>query len=184
MASTSHAASRRSLRPHTTPNVRENARRERERLLARQAELEKLSAPIHAAAEKLAKLDAAVSARAEAPLKKIERLEKARDRKIEKIQQEYAAKIAAVREELESSAEQMTPDEREQEATLLREYADAIVRFSDKASAAELAPLLGVSVREAKKIIEQARDNLGITGDSPDSAETSDVDQPVTAAAS
>ncbi|MEF9411330.1 hypothetical protein AB0P13_23175 [Rhodococcus pyridinivorans] len=184
MASTSRVASRRSLRPHTAGNVRENARRARERLLARQAELEKLSAPIHAAAEKLAKLDSAVSARADAPLKKIERLEKARDRKIEKIRQEYAAKIAAVREELESDAEQMTPAEREQEEMLLREYADAIVAFSGKASAAELAPLLGVSVREAKKIIEQARADLGITGDSSDSAEPSDEDRPVSVAVS
>jgi len=97
MATSSKAAARRSLRPHTTPNVRENLRREKERVLARQAELETLAAPINEAAAQLAKIDAIVDARAAAAQRKIEQLEKARDKRIEKIRAEFAAKIAAAR---------------------------------------------------------------------------------------
>lgn len=189
MATSSTSAARRSLRPHTAPNVRENLRRERERVLARQAELESFAAPINDAAAKLAKLDAVLESRAATPRRKIEQLEKARDRRVAKIQQEYAAKIEAVKAEAESAGVHLTPEEQAQEASLLREYALAIVEFGKNASAGELAPLLGVSAREAKKIIEQAKSDL----DTPDipaspaaSAPTSAPDggdtQPVTAA--
>ena len=162
MATSSNAAARRSLRPHTAPNVRENLRRERERVLARQAELEALAAPIHDAAAKLAKLDAVLEARAATPQRKIEQLEKARDRRIAKIQQEYAAKIEAVKAQAESAGTHLTPEEQQQESTLLRDYALAIVEFNKNASPLELAPVLGVSTREAKKIIAQAKDDLAV----------------------
>lgn len=177
MASTSQSASRRSLRPHTTPNVRENARRQRERLLARQAELEALAGPIHEATSKLSKLEATVASRAQAPLKKIERLEQAQDRRIKKIQEEYAAKIAEIEREVEASAETLTPQEREQESSLLREYAEAIVAFSRSASASELAPLLGVSTREAKTLILQAEVDLDVADTVKSAASLSDDKQ-------
>lgn len=186
MATSSNSAARRSLRPHTTPNVRENLRRERERFLARQAELESLAAPINDAAAQLAKLDAAVESRASAPQRKIEQLERARDRRIAKIQQEYAAKIEAVKAEAEQAGVQLTAEEQAQEAGLLQDYALAIVRFSKAASPAELAPILGVSTREAKKIIEQAKDGASLTGiasSAPAPAPSADGTQPVTAAA-
>ncbi|QDC17353.1 hypothetical protein [Rhodococcus ruber] len=164
MATSSTSAAHRSLRPHTTPNVRENLRRERERVLARQAELETLAAPITDAAAKLAKLDAVLESRAATPQRKIEQLERARDRRIAKIQQEYAAKIETVKTEAESAGNALTPDEQAQETVLLREYASAIVEFGKNASPAELAPLLGVSTREAKKIIEQAKSALAASG--------------------
>lgn len=187
MAMSSKAAARRSLRPHTTPNVRENLRRERERVLARQAELETLAAPINDAAAKLAKLDAALESRAATPQRKIEQLEKARDRRIAKIQQEYAAKIEAVKTEAQSAGTHLTLEEQQQESSLLREYASAIVEFSENASPAELAPLLGVSTREAKKIIEQAKDDLATSGvvaspAPPDSSPAADDNNLVTAA--
>lgn len=144
--------------------MRENLRREKERFLARQVELESLAAPIHDTAAKLAKLDAVVESRSAAPQRKIEQLEKARDRRIAKIQQEYAAKIEAVQAEAESAGTHLTPEEQQQESVLLREYASAIVEFSENASPAELAPLLGVSTREAKKIIEQAKADLAASG--------------------
>ncbi|NCL75601.1 hypothetical protein [Rhodococcus sp. YH1] len=189
MATSSKAAARRSLRPHTTPNVRENLRREKERFLARQAELESLATPIHDAAAQLAKLDAVVESRSAAPQRKIEQLEKARDRRIQKIQAEYAAKIEAVQAEAESAGAHLTPEEQGQESSLLRRYALAIVEFSENASAAELAPLLGVSQREAKMIIEQAKDDLDGSGTAaspataaPAPAPVADDTQPVTAA--
>ena len=177
MASTSQSASRRSLRPHTTPNVRENARRQRERLLARQAELEALAGPIHDATDKLSKLEATVASRAQAPLKKVERLEQTRDRRIKKIQEEYAAKIAEIQREMEAGTETLTPQEREQESSLLREYAEAIVTFSRSASASELAPLLGVSTREAKKLIMQAKADLGVADAAESAASSSEGKQ-------
>ncbi len=189
MATSSTSAARRSLRPHTAPNVRENLRRERERVLARQAELEKLAAPINDAAAKLTKLDAVVESRAATPRRKIEQLEKARDRRIAKIQQEYAAKIEAVKAEAESAGVHLTPEEQAQESSLLREYALAIVEFGKNASAGELAPLLGVSAREAKKIIEQAKSDLDTSdvaaspaASAPTSAPGAGDAQPVTAA--
>ncbi|NGP05758.1 hypothetical protein G6038_09740 [Rhodococcus sp. 14C212] len=187
MATSSKAAARRSLRPHTTPNVRENLRREKERFLARQAELESLAAPINDAAAKLAKLDAVLESRAATPQRKIEQLEKARDRRIAKIQQEYATKIEAVQAEAKSAGTHLTPEEQQQELSLLREYASAIVAFSENASAGELAPLLGVSTREAKKIIGQAKDDLAASGvvaspATPAPAPAIDDKQPVTAA--
>ncbi|MGW4019602.1 hypothetical protein ACWECW_25185 [Rhodococcus ruber] len=187
MATSSKAAARRSLRPHTTPNVRENLRREKERLLARQAELESLAAPIHDTAAKLAKLDAVLESRAATPQRKIEQLEKARDRRIARIQQEYAAKIEAVQEEAKFAGTHLTPEEQQQESSLMREYALAIVEFSQNASPAELAPLLGVSTREAKKIIEQAKDDLATSGvvaspATPDSSAAADDNHLVTAA--
>lgn len=183
MATSSKAAARRSLRPHTTPNVRENLRRERERVLARQAELESLAAPINDAAAKLAKLDAMLESRAATPQRKIEQLEKARDRRIAKIQQEYAAKIEAVRAEAASAGTHLTSEEQEQESVLLREYASAIVEFSENASPAELAPLLGVNTREAKEIIEQAKDCLDASGVAAlPAAPAADDTRPVTAA--
>lgn len=164
MATSSQSAARRSLRPHTAPNVRENLRRERERLLARQAELETLAAPINDVAAQLAKLDEAVEARVMSPQRKIEQLQRRRDQRIErmkeKLEQEYAAKIAAIESEADTAGAHMTPDEQTQESTLLREYAQAIVEFSKNASPAELAPLLGMSTREAKKIIEQAKEDV------------------------
>jgi len=189
MATSSKAAARRSLRPHTTPNVRENLRREKERFLARQAELESWAAPIHDAAAHLAKLDAVIESRSAAPQRKIEQLEKARDRRIAKIRAEYAARIEAVQADAESDGAHLTSEEQEQESALLRRYALAIVEFSENASAAELAPLLGVSTREAKKIIEQANADLAAsrTVEAPSStaspipAESPTVGQPVTA---
>ena len=182
MASTSHSASRRSLRPHTTPNVRENARRQRERLLARQAELEALAGPIHEATDKLSKLETTVASRAQAPLKKIERLEQTRDRRIKKIQEQYAAKIAEIQQEMEADTETLTPQEREQESSLLREYAEAIVTFSRSASASELAPLLGVSAREAKSLILQAQADLGVADSAEAAVPPSENKQTVPAA--
>lgn len=126
--------------------------------------MESLAAPINDAAAQLAKLDAAVESRASAPQRKIEQLERARDRRIAKIQQEYAAKIEAVKAEAEQAGAQLTAEEQAQEAGLLQDYALAIVRFSKAASPAELAPILGVSTREAKKIIEQALDGLSLGG--------------------
>ncbi|MEE2033994.1 MULTISPECIES: hypothetical protein [Rhodococcus] len=191
MATSSNAAARRSLRPHTAPNVRENLRRERERVLARQAELESLAAPIHDAAAKLAKLDAVLDSRAATPQRKIEQLEKARDRRIQKIQEEYAAKIETVKAEAESAGTHLTPEEQQQESALLRDYALAIVEFNKNASPLELAPVLGVSTREAKKIIAQAKDDLAAPGTAaspatatatPVPASAADDTQPVTAA--
>lgn len=187
MATSSTSAARRSLRPHTVPNVRENLRRERERVLARQAELQKLAAPINDAAAKLTKLDAVLESRAATPRRKIEQLERARNRRIAKIQQEYAAKIEAVKAEAESAGVHLTPEEQAQESSLLREYALAIVEFGKNASAAELAPLLGVSAREAKKIIEQAKSDLdppdvAASPAAPASAPGAGDTQPVTAA--
>lgn len=160
MATSSKAAARRSLRPHTTPNVRENLRREKERVLARQAELETLAAPINEVAAQLAKIDAIVDSRAAASQRKIQQLEKARDKRIEKIREEFAAKIAAARTDAESTELGLTADEQAHEEALLLDYARAIVTFSEGASAAELASVLGVGIREAKKITEQARKDL------------------------
>ncbi|WP_330766948.1 hypothetical protein [Rhodococcus sp. M8-35] len=160
MATSSKAAARRSLRPHTAPNVRENLRREKERLLARQAELETLAAPINEVAAQLAKIDATVASRAAAAQRKIQQLEKARDKRIEKIRAEFAAKIEAARTDTESIELGLTPQEQAHEEALLLDYARAIVTFGESASAAELASVLGVSTREAKKIIEQAKVDL------------------------
>ena len=160
MATSSKAAARRSLRPHTTPNVRENLRREKERVLARQAELETLAAPINEAAAQLAKIDAIVDARAAAAQRKIAQLEKARDKRIEKIRAEFAAKIAAARTDAESTEAGLTPQEQAREEALLLDYARAIVAFSEGASATELASVLGVGTREAKKVLEQAKTDL------------------------
>lgn len=189
MATSSNSAARRSLRPHTAPNVRENLRRERERFLARQTELESLAAPINEVAAKLAKLDAVIESRESAPLRRIEKLEKTRDQRIQKIQDEFAAKIDAVKTEAAAAGGQVTPEEAAQESALLRDYALAIVEFSNSASASELAPLLGVSSREAKKIIEQAKADLGASGAaaaavSTEPAPTAPADdkQPVTVA--
>ncbi|WP_052033957.1 hypothetical protein [Rhodococcus ruber] len=163
MATSSKAAARRSLRPHTAPNVRENLRREKERLLARQAELETLAAPINEVAAQLAKIDAIVDARVTAAQRKIQQLEKARDKRIEKIRAEFAAKIAAARSEVESTELGLTPEEQAHEEALLLDYARAIVAFGEGASAAELASVLGVGTREAKKIFEQAKTDLAVT---------------------
>ena len=182
MATSSNSAARRSLRPHTTPNVRDNLRRERERFLARQAELESLAAPINDTVARLAKLDAAVESRASAPLRKIEQLEKARDRRIAKIQQEYAAKIEEAKAAADQAGAHLTPEEQAQEALLLHDYAVAIVEFSEAASPAELAPLLGVSTREAKKIIEQAKADLSVAGGAASSTPADDSAQPATVA--
>ncbi|MFF0284088.1 hypothetical protein ACFYSW_27655 [Rhodococcus aetherivorans] len=160
MATSSKAAARRSLRPHTAPNVRENLRREKERLLARQAELETLAAPINEVAAQLAKIDAILDARAAAAQRRIQHLEKARDKRIEKIRASFAAKIAAARTDAESTELGLTPDEQAHEEALLLDYARAIVTFGEGASAAELASVLGVGTREAKKIIEQAKTDL------------------------
>lgn len=160
MATSSKAAARRSLRPHTAPNVRENLRREKERLLARQAELETLAAPINEVAAQLSKIDAIVDSRAAAAQRKIEQLEKARDKRIEKIREEFAAKIAAARTDAESTELGLMPEEQAREEALLLDYARAIVTFSEGASPAELASVLGVGTREAKKIIEQAKNDL------------------------
>lgn len=168
MASSSDAAARRSLRPHTAPNVRENLRKQKERVLARQAELEQLAAPIHDIAAKLGKLDALVESRSSAGERKIEHLEKAREKKIDKIRAEFAVKIDAAREEAQSADHSLTAPEKEQEQQLLHEYAQAIVAFGTGASAAELGVVLGVSIREAKKIVEQAKQDLGV-------AETADT---------
>ncbi|WP_119699149.1 hypothetical protein [Rhodococcus ruber] len=160
MATSSKAAARRSLRPHTTPNVRENLRREKERLLARQAELETLAAPIIEVAAQLAKIDALVDARATAAQRRIAQLEKARDTRIEKIRAEFAAKIAAARTDAESTELGLTPQEHAHEEALLLDYARAIAAFTEGASATELASVLGVGAREAKQIIEQAKTDL------------------------
>ncbi|MGV9950098.1 hypothetical protein [Rhodococcus aetherivorans] len=167
--------------------MRENLRREKERLLARQAELETLAAPIHEVAAQLAKLDAVIDSRSAAPQRKIEQLEKARDRRIAKIRAEYAAKIEAVKTESESAGTHLTREEQQQESLLLREYASAIVEFSENASTSELAPLLGVSTREAKKVIGQAKADLAAYGataspTTPAPAPAAHDKQPVTAA--
>ena len=164
MATSSNAAARRSLRPHSAPNVRENLRRERERLLARQAELEKLAGPINEVAAQLAKLDAVVESRSTAAERKIEQLVKARDKKIEKLRQEYEAKIEAAKKEAESTDSSLTAEEQVQEDALLLDYARAIAVFAKDASVAELASVLGVSVREAKKTVEQAKQDLAAAG--------------------
>ncbi|MCD5422315.1 hypothetical protein [Rhodococcus pyridinivorans] len=135
-----------------------------------------MAGPIHDATDKLSKLEATVASRAQAPLKKIERLEQTRDRRIKKIQEEYAAKIAEIQREMEAGTETLTPQEREQESSLLREYAEAIVTFSRSASASELAPLLGVSTREAKTLIMQAKADLGVA-DAAESAASSSEDK-------
>ncbi len=173
MATSSNAAARRSLRPHTAPNVRENLRRERERLLARQAELEKLAGPINEVAAQLAKLDAIVDSRSTAAERKIEQLVKARDKKIEKIREEFAAKIEAAQKEAESADGGLTPEEQAQEDALLIDYARAVVMFSADASVTELASVLGVSTREAKRTVEQAKKNLAAAGIALDMAENS-----------
>lgn len=160
MASSS-AAARRSLRPHTAPNVRENLRKQKERLLARQAELEELAAPIHDVAAKLGKLDAIVESRSSAGQRKIEQLEKSLEKKIEKLRAEFAAKIEQVRQESDEASVGLTPQEQDTESALLSEYARAIVAFGDQASVAELASVLGVRSREAKGILEQARADVG-----------------------
>ncbi|BDB63501.1 hypothetical protein RDE2_52950 (plasmid) [Rhodococcus sp. RDE2] len=152
-----------------------------------------LAAPINEAAAELAKLDATVEARVASPQRKIEQLERRRDQRIErmkqKIEDEYAAKIEAIKAEAETAGAHMTPDEQDHESSLLREYALAIVEFSESASPAELAPVLGVSTREAKRIIEQAKDDLAASGavSSPATATltpapAADDKQPVTAA--
>ncbi|WP_231610438.1 hypothetical protein [Rhodococcus sp. CX] len=132
-----------------------------------------------------------IESREAAPLRKIEKLEKARDQRIQKIRDEFAAKIEAVKAEAEAAGARMTPEEQAQESALLRDYALAIVEFSNSASAAELAPLLGVSTREAKKIIEQAKSDLEASGSgagtppsAPSPAPTVPADdrQPVTVA--
>lgn len=131
-----------------------------------------MAGPIHDATDKLSKLEATVASRAQAPRRKIERLEQTRDRRIKKIQEQYAAKIAEIEREMEAGTEALTPQEREQESSLLREYAEAIVTFSRSASASELAPLLGMSTREAKTLIMQAQADLG-AADAPESAASS-----------
>jgi len=141
-----------------------------------------LAGPIHEATDKLSKLEATVASRAQAPLKKIERLEQTRDRRIKKIQEEYAAKIAEIQREMEAGTETLTPQEREQESALLCEYAEAIVTFSRSASASELAPLLGVSAREAKTLILQAQADLGVGDVATAAAPSSDDEQTVPAA--
>lgn len=141
-----------------------------------------MAGPIHEATDKLSKLEATVASRAQAPLKKIERLEQTRDRRIKKIQEEYAAKIAEIQREMEAGTETLTPQEREQESALLCEYAEAIVTFSRSASASELAPLLGVSAREAKTLILQAQADLGVGDVATAAAPSSDDEQTVPAA--
>ncbi|UPK66497.1 hypothetical protein MYP14_25050 (plasmid) [Rhodococcus pyridinivorans] len=141
-----------------------------------------MAGPIHDATDKLSKLEAAVASRAQSPLKKIERLEQTRDRRIKKIQEQYAAKIAEIQREMEAGTETLTPQEREQESALLREYAEAIVTFSRSASASELAPLLGVSAREAKTLILQAQADLGVGDVATAAAPSSDDEQTVPAA--
>lgn len=173
MATSSNAAARRSLRPHTAPNVRENLRRERERLLARQAELEKLAGPINEVAAQLAKLDAIVDSRASAAERKIEQLVKARDKKIEKIREDFAAKIEAAQKEAESADNSLTPEEQAHEDALLIDYARAIVTFSAAASVSELASVLGASARETKRTVEQAKKDLAAAGIALDSADNS-----------
>ena len=160
MASSSKAAPRRSLRPHTAPNVRENLRRERERLLARQAHLEELAAPINEVAGHLAKLDAMRNSKANAAERRIEQLEKARDTKLEKIRADFEAKISAARAEADQAADVLTPEEQAREDALLLDYARAIVAFTNAASAADLASVLGVPAREAKKIAGQAKSDV------------------------
>lgn len=157
MATSSSAAARRTLRPHTTTNVRENLRRERERLLARQERLEELAAPINEVAGQLAKLDALHHSKAKAAEKRIEQLEKARDKRLEKIRVEFEAKIDAARVEASQSDDSLTPEDQTREDALLLDYARAIVAFGDAASVADLASVLGVSVREAKKLAGQAK---------------------------
>lgn len=164
MATSSNAAARRSLRPHSAPNVRENLRRERERLLARQSELEQLAAPINEVAAQLAKLDAVVESRSTAAERKVEQLVKARDKKIEKLRQEFEAKIEAAKKEADSTDNSLTAEEQAQEDALLLDYARAIAVFAKDASAAELASVLGVSAREAKKTVEQAKQDLAAAG--------------------
>ncbi len=145
-----------------------------------------MAGPIHEAADKLSKLEATVASRAQAPLKRIERLEQTRDRRIKKIQEQYAAKIAEIQQEMEAGTQTLTPQEREQESSLLREYAEAIVTFSRSASASELAPLLGMSTREAKTLILQAKADLGAAdvavSDAPSSDDKQDAQQTVPAA--
>lgn len=136
-----------------------------------------MAGPIHDATDKLSKLEATVASRAQAPRRKIERLEQTRDRRIKKIQEQYAAKIAEIEREMEAGTQTLTPQEREQESSLLREYAEAIVTFSRSASASELAPLLGVSTREAKTLIMQAQADLG-AADAPESAAPASEDKP------
>ncbi|MBM4695809.1 hypothetical protein GS434_20135 [Rhodococcus hoagii] len=83
----------------------------------------------------------------------------------EKLRQEYEAKIEAAKKEAESTdSSSLTAEEQAQEDSLLLDYARAIAVFAKDASVAELASVLGVSVREAKKTVEQAKQDLAAGG--------------------
>jgi hypothetical protein len=163
MASSSAAAARRSSRLNPT-NVKDNLRRERERLLARQRRLESLAEPLNDVAAKLEKLDHALAARSVAAERKVESLKKARDRRIEKIQAEFEVKIEAAKSDAQRAVEDLRVQQSADESALMLDYSKAIIEFTHKASAADLAAVLGVSTREAKKIVEQSQIDLAAAG--------------------
>ncbi|MFD4268160.1 hypothetical protein [Rhodococcus sp. NPDC058481] len=163
MSTSSAAAARRSLRLNPT-NVKDNLKKERERFLARQRRLESLAEPLNEVTAKLEKLDHALAARSVAAERKVESLESARDKRIEKIRAEYAAKIEAAKVDAQQAVEDLRTQQSVDESALLLDYAKAIVEFTHEGSAADLGAVLGVSAREAKKIIEQSQTDLAAAG--------------------
>lgn len=160
MSSSSQAAVRRSLRPHTGASVKENLRKAREEAKARQAKLEELASPIHSAIERLDKLDGTVGARASAAERKEKSLIDARDKKIASLIAEYDAKIAELRASTEKDMADARNAQANEEQAALAEYAQAVLAFRDGASVAELATVLGVSTRAVKTLIAEAEATL------------------------
>jgi hypothetical protein len=156
MSSSSQAAVRRSLRPHTGASVKENLRKAREEAKARQAKLEELAAPIHAATERLDKLDGAVGAKASTAERKEKALIEARDKKIAAIIAEYDSKITELRASVGKDMEAARIAQGDEERAALAEYAQAVLAFRDGASAADLATVLGISTRAVKNVIAEA----------------------------
>lgn len=160
MSSSSQAAARRSLRPHTGASVKENLRKAREEAKARQARLEELASPIHLAAERLDRLDGTVGAKASAAERKEKALAEARDKKIAAIIAEYEAKITDLRSSVERDMEAARAAQGDEERAALAEYAQAVLTFRDRASLPELAAVLGISVRAVKTVITEAESTL------------------------
>lgn len=170
MVTSSDKSSSASRRLRTVANVDENIKAARKKALDHQNMIEKLAEPLHAVSEKLAVLDHAQASVSVAAERKIQSLTDGLEKKIEKLKEDTAAKIEQIKVDAKAKIESLQSEQHSAENDLSIEYAEAIVQFSLGGSPADLSTVLGVSLREAKNLIETSKADLekaGISVTSP-----------------
>ncbi len=178
MVTSSEKSSSASRRLRTVANVDENIKAARKKALDHQNMIEKLAEPLYAVSEKLSVLDHAQASVSTASERKIKSLTDGLEKKIEKLKEDTAAKIEQIKIDTKAKIESLQSEQHSAENDLSIEYAEAIVQFSLGGSPADLSTVLGVSVREAKNLIETSKADLEKAGISV----TSPLISPTTAA--